>query len=246
MSEHKHALVTGASRGIGRSIAIELAKAGFSVIGTATGAEGIKLIDDYAHEEGVIIQSVILDVSHHDGIEGWFAQLEKKVGIISVLVNNAGITRDNLLLRMKRTQWDEVINTNLTGTHLLTQRAVKKMLKQRFGRIINITSVVALSGNSGQANYAASKAGIIAYSKTLALELASRGITVNCVAPGLVKTDMTQAMDESMLESLVAAIPMGEMGEPDDIAHAVNFLASDKANYITGQTINVNGGMLMI
>ncbi|HVL65881.1 MAG TPA: 3-oxoacyl-ACP reductase FabG [Vicinamibacterales bacterium] len=238
------ALVTGASRGIGRAIATRLASRGATVIAAARG-ENAKPVADEIAAAGGRGESIALDITEAGAAEAAVAGILQRHGRIDILVNNAGITRDQLLLRMKRDDWDAVIATNLTAGFVLTQAVLKPMLKQRGGRIVSISSVVGQSGNAGQANYAASKAGIIGFSKAVAQEVASRGITVNVVAPGLVETDMTKAITEAAHEEWASKIPLKRLGTPDDIAAAVCFLASDEASYITGQVLAVNGGMYM-
>jgi 3-oxoacyl-[acyl-carrier protein] reductase len=239
MLEGKIALVTGASRGIGRAIAVELQKRGAKVIGTATGEEGAKAISD----AGLI--GKVLNVRDTAQTDALLAAIQKEIGDIAVLVNNAGITRDNLALRMKDADWDEVIETNLKSVFRLSRAVMRGMMKARWGRIINITSVVGASGNPGQANYAAAKAGIVGMSKSLAQELGSRNITVNCVAPGFIDTDMTRALPEEQRQALLARIPLGRLGLPEDIAAAVAYLASPAAGYVTGAVLHVNGGMYL-
>ena len=241
----KVALVTGASRGIGRAIAKVLASRGATV---ALGArDQARLAEAVAEIEsaGGKAEALALDVADRASVDAAFEQILKKHGRIDHLVNNAGVTRDNLLLRMKRDEWDAVMATNLTGTFNCTQAALRPMLKQRSGRIVNLTSVVGITGNAGQANYAASKAGIIGFTKSVAREVASRSITVNAVAPGLIETDMTAAMTEMAREAITMSIPMGRVGRPEDVAEAVRFLVSLEASYITGQVVRVNGGLLM-
>ena len=237
------ALVTGATRGIGQAIALQLAGAGARVIGTATSEAGAARIS--AELAALGGQGVVLDVSDAGSISSLFAQLDADGQMPSILVNNAAITRDTLALRMKDEDWDAVINTNLSANFRVTKACLKRMMKERYGRIINITSVVGLMGNAGQINYAASKAGVIGLTKSLARELASRNITVNAVAPGFIDTDMTRVLPEAQREALLTQIPAGRLGSPDDIAASVLFLASPAAGYITGQTLSVNGGMLM-
>jgi 3-oxoacyl-[acyl-carrier protein] reductase len=238
------ALVTGASRGIGKAIAERLALRGAHVIAAARG-ENARAVADEITAAGGRAESVALDVTEPGACERAVAGSLQRHGRIDILVNNAGITRDQLMLRMKRDDWDAVIATNLTAAFALTQAVLKPMLKQRAGRIISVSSVVGQAGNAGQANYAASKAGIIGFSKAVALEVASRGITVNVVAPGLVDTDMTRAITDSAHEEWASKIPLKRLGSPADIAAAVCFLASDEASYITGQVLAVNGGMYM-
>jgi len=236
------ALVTGASRGIGRAIAIKLAAAGATVVAAARG-ENAQATAQAIREAGGQGEAIALDVTDQAAIEAAVSGLIARHGRIDVLVNNAGVTRDTLLLRMKREDWDTVIQTNLTAVFACSQAVLKPMVKQRAGRIVNITSVVGQSGNAGQANYAASKAGIIGFTKALALEVASRNITVNAVAPGLIDTDMTRAIAGGAHEEWAAKIPLKRLGTPEDVAAAVAFLASDEAAYITGHVLAVNGGM---
>ncbi|MAZ43946.1 MAG: 3-oxoacyl-ACP reductase [Legionellales bacterium] len=246
--EGKIAWVTGASRGIGAQIADTLAASGATVIGTATSDSGAQKISDRFEAKSLAGRGMVLDISNRSEMDTSFQKMFDVYGTPDILVNNAGITRDNLMLRLKPEDWDAVLLTNLTGVFDLTKRVLKPMLKAKGGRIINISSVVGLRGNAGQTNYAAAKAGLIGFSKSLALEVASRGITVNVVAPGFIATDMTQGNDglnEAQTQALLSTIPMGKMGSPEDIAAAVAFLASDSAQYITGETLHVNGGMLM-
>ena len=238
------ALVTGASRGIGRAIALELAARGYKVIGTATTEAGAQAISDaLAAHPGCA--GLCLNVNDAAGIDAAVATIVKQHGGLQVLVNNAGITRDTMSMRMKDDAWDAVIDTNLKAVFRLSRAAIRPMMKQRYGRIINITSVVGASGNAGQANYAAAKAGVAGMTRSLARELGSRGITVNCVAPGFIATDMTDALPEAQRTALLAQIPLGRLGSVGDIAHAVAFLASPDAAYITGSELHVNGGMFM-
>ncbi|NIO43050.1 MAG: 3-oxoacyl-ACP reductase FabG [Burkholderiales bacterium] len=241
----KIALVTGASRGIGKSIAMALGAAGARVAGTATTASGATSISDYMRSAGVNGQGIELDVTNADACGSVIVNIEKNLGPISILVNNAGITRDNLIMRMKDPEWDEIMETNLKSVFRLTKLVARPMMKARSGRIINITSVVGFIGNAGQANYAAAKAGVVGFSKSMARELGSRNITVNCVAPGFIDTDMTRALSEGQRNALIDHVPLGRFGAPDEVAAAVLFLASDGAAYVTGSTIHVNGGMLM-
>ena len=238
------ALVTGASRGIGKAIAATLASRGAVVVAAARG-DNAKGTADEIVAGGGRAEHLALDVTEAGGPEGAIAAVTGRHGRIDILVNNAGITKDQLMLRMKRDDWDAVIATNLTATFALTQAALKPMIKQRGGRIVNISSVVGQSGNAGQANYAASKAGIIGFSKAVALEVASRGITLNVAAPGLIETDMTKAITGAAHEEWASKIPLKRLGTPGDVAAAVCFLASDEASYITGQVLAVNGGMYM-
>lgn len=246
MLENEVALVTGASRGIGRAIAEALGAAGAKVVGTATSQQGADGIGAYLSDAGLSGGGVVLDVADADSIAALMARLETEYGVPSILVNNAGVTRDNLLLRMKEEDWATVIDTDLTSLYRMCKSCVRGMMKARRGRIINITSVVGATGNAGQSNYAAAKAGVIGFSKSLARELASRHITVNAVAPGFIDTDMTRALPETQREALLAEIPMGRLGAGEDVAAAVVFLASAGAAYVTGETIHVNGGMYMV
>jgi len=243
--EGKVALVTGASRGIGRVIAETLAEAGATVVLGARDAARLSECVSAIEARGGRAEAVTLDVATKASVEAAIGVLLAKHGRLDVLVNNAGITRDNLLLRMKTEEWDAVLATNLTGAFLCTQLALKPMLKQKGGRIVNVTSVVGLTGNAGQANYAASKAGLVGFTKSVAREVASRGITVNAVAPGFIETDMTAAMTEKAREAVVSAIPLGRVGQARDVAAAVAFLASDDAAYVTGQVLAVDGGFHM-
>ncbi len=243
--QNQIALVTGASRGIGHAIAIELAKQGAVVAGTATTAEGAEKITTMFTQAGLKGRGFVLNVNNVMQIDECLTAIKTQVGAPSVLVNNAGITRDNLFLRMKEEEWDAVIQTDLTAIFQITKRCMKDMLKARYGRIINISSVVGATGNPGQANYAAAKAGLIGLSKSLAQEIASRDITVNVVAPGYIETDMTGILNDEQKQGLFSKIPCNRLGQPADIAYAVAFLASAQAGYITGQTLHVNGGMFM-
>ena len=239
----KIALVTGASRGIGAAIADTLAQAGATVIGTATSESGAAAIGERLAQWGG--QGRALNAAEEGSIENLIAAVEKEFGKLDILVNNAGITRDNLLMRMKEEEWDEIMQVNLKSVFRASKAVLRGMMKQRSGRVINITSVVGAMGNAGQANYAAAKAGLIGFSKSMAREVGSRGITVNCVAPGFIDTDMTRSLPEESRKTFEAQTSLGRFGEPQDIADAVLFLASDQAKYITGQTLHVNGGMLM-
>ena len=239
------ALVTGASRGIGKAIALRLGQSGASVIGTATSDNGAQAISNYLAENSIKGKGFKLDVNNDDDIKQLLDNINADYGSVSVLVNNAGITRDNLFLLMKTEQWQEIIDTNLTSVYKMSKACIRAMTKARKGRIINITSVVAVTGNPGQVNYCASKAGMIGFTKSLAQEIASRNITVNAVAPGFIDTDMTSELGDKAREAILATIPMKKLGSPDDIASAVAFLASAEANYITGTTLHVNGGMFM-
>lgn len=237
------ALVTGASRGIGRATAIALGQAGATVIGTATSDTGAAAISASFSDSGVAGEGAVLDVSDPESVSALIKDIGVRFGPATVLVNNAGITRDNLLMRMSDDEWNTTINTNLGSVYRVCKACLRGMMKARRGRIINITSVVALSGNPGQTNYAASKAGMIGFTKSLAREVGSRGITVNAVAPGFIDTDMTRALPEEQRDALLQQIPLGHLGRVEDIAQAVLFLASDAGAYITGETLNVNGGM---
>ena len=245
MLNDKIALVTGATRGIGRAIALELGKQGATVIGTATSEEGAGKISDYLAEAGVKGKGVALDVTDTAQMDAVLAAIAKEFGAITILANNAGITRDNLAMRMGDDEWDAVIDTNLKAVFRLSRGVMRGMMKARFGRIVNITSVVGYSGNAGQANYCAAKAGVAGMTRSLARELGSRNITVNCVSPGFIATDMTHALTEEQKQAMLASIPLGRAGTPDDIAGAVGFLVSPTAAYITGTTVHVNGGMFM-
>jgi 3-oxoacyl-[acyl-carrier protein] reductase len=245
MLEKDIALVTGASRGIGNAIALALAAAGATVIGTATTAEGAQKFGAALKAAGFRGHGAVLDASDPASIDALLAQLDADAQSPSILVNNAAITRDTLLLRMKPEDWDAVITTNLTSVFRLSKACVRRMMKERHGRIVNLTSIVGLTGNAGQANYAAAKAGLLGFTKSLAKELASRGITVNAVAPGFIDTDMTRGLSEEQKAALLAQIPMARLGAPQDVAAAVLFLASPQAGYITGETLHVNGGMYM-
>lgn len=240
--DKKVALVTGASRGIGRAIAEQLVEDGFFVIGTATSDEGGDLISAYLAENG---KGLKLNVADSDSIAEVIKQVGADYAAPSVLVNNAGITRDNLLIRMKDDEWDDIINTNLTSIFRMSKAVLRGMMKARTGRIINISSVVGATGNAGQANYAASKAGMVGFAKSMAKEVGSRNITVNTVAPGFIDTDMTKELADEHKNALLSSIALGRLGDPKEIAHAVSFLASANASYITGETIHVNGGMFM-
>ncbi|WP_233118197.1 3-oxoacyl-ACP reductase FabG [Aggregatibacter actinomycetemcomitans] len=238
----KIALVTGATRGIGRAVAEELTSKGAFVIGTATSEKSAETISAYLGEKGI---GLVLNVADQASIEGVLERIKKEFGDIDILVNNAGITRDNLLMRMKDEEWFDILQTNLSSVYHLSKAMLRSMMKKRFGRIINIGSVVGSSGNPGQSNYCAAKAGLVGFSKALAKEVASRGITVNVVAPGFIATDMTEVLSEELKNNLLTQIPAGRLGEPKDIAKAVAFLASDDAAYINGITLHVNGGMYM-
>ena len=239
------ALVTGASRGIGAAIADELGKRGATVIGTATTAAGAQAISERLQAQGLPGTGLQLDVTEVASIDAALAEINAQFGTPGILVNNAGITRDNLLLRMKDDEWDSIIATNLSAIFRLSKAVLRGMMKARQGRIITISSVVGAIGNAGQANYAAAKAGVIGFSKSLAREVGSRGITVNVVAPGFIDTDMTRALSDEQRTDLLSSIPLARLGAARDIAYAVAFLASDEAAYITGETLHVNGGMYM-
>ena len=243
--EGKVALVTGASRGIGRAIAESLGKAGATVIGTATTDSGAQAISDYFTKDGIKGQGMMLNVTEPESINKVISATTANYGAITILVNNAGITRDNLMLRMKDDEWDDVIATNLSSIFRVTKSCLKGMLKARQGRIISISSVVGATGNAGQANYAAAKAGVVGFSKSLAQEIGSRGVTVNVVAPGFIDTDMTKELSDEQRKNLLTNIPLKSLGQPEDIANAVLFLATDMGSYITGETLHVNGGMYM-
>jgi len=240
------ALVTGATRGIGRAIALRLAKDGATVIGTATTDEGAAAISAALAEAGNAGAGMKLDVTDAAATEAVISTIEGKHGAITILINNAGVTRDNLLLRMKEEEWDAIMATNLKPAYRLAKAVMRGMMKARHGRIVQIGSVVGSSGNPGQANYAAAKAALVGFTKSLAQEVGSRNITVNCVAPGFIDTDMTKALPDAAREALLARIPLGRLGTPEDIAHAVAFLASPGGGYVTGATLHVNGGMYMV
>jgi 3-oxoacyl-[acyl-carrier protein] reductase len=239
------ALVTGATRGIGRACLLALARAGATVVGTATRPEGVAEIEAALAAEGLPGRGAVLNVADPASVEALLADVESSEGPILILVNNAGITRDGLLLRMKAEDWNVILDTNLSSVFRLSKGVLKGMMKARHGRIISIASVVGLMGNAGQANYAAAKAGIIGFSKSMAREVASRNITVNVVAPGFIDTDMTRALNDDQRNAMASQIPLGRLGDPADIAGAVLFLAGPGGGYITGETLNVNGGMLM-
>jgi len=239
------ALITGASRGIGQSIALALGAQGATVIGTATSEKGAESISAYLKESGIAGQGMALNVTDGESIASMLASMTETFGMPSILINNAGITRDNLLMRMKEDEWDDIINTNLTSVYRMTKACLRAMTKARKGRIISISSVVGASGNAGQTNYSAAKAGLIGFTKSLAREVGARGITVNAVAPGFIDTDMTRALPDAQREALLGGIPLNRLGQPEEIAAAVTFLASPGAAYITGETLHVNGGMYM-
>ncbi len=241
----KVALVTGASRGIGQAIAVALGKAGATVVGTATSDAGAVAISAYLAGEGIKGSGLKLNVNDPAAMEQVLGDIESQFGSVAILVNNAGITRDNLLLRMKDSEWDEIMDTNLKSVYRLSKLVIRPMMKARSGRIISITSVVGSMGNPGQVNYAAAKAGIVGFSKSLAREVGSRNITVNCVAPGFIDTDMTRGLPEESKTALLAHVPLARFGQPREVAAAVVFLASEGAAYVTGSTLHVNGGMYM-
>ncbi|SET31045.1 3-oxoacyl-ACP reductase FabG [Pseudomonas graminis] len=245
MSQGKVALVTGASRGIGRAIALELGRNGAIVVGTATSEAGAEKITAYFKENGIEGFGLALDVGNNESVTSVLAQITERVGAPLILVNNAGITRDNLIMRMKDDEWHDVINTNLNSLFRLSKGVLRGMTKARWGRIISIGSVVGAMGNAGQVNYAAAKAGLEGFSRALAREVGSRAVTVNSVTPGFIDTDMTRELPEAQRDSLTAQIPLGRLGQAEEIAHVVAFLASEGAGYVTGATIPVNGGMYM-
>ena len=239
------ALVTGATRGIGKAIAETLARDGATVVGTATTEEGAASITAYLQATQRKGQGMKLDVTDAKSVSETIADIQARLGEITILVNNAGITRDNLLVRMKDDEWDAILDTNLKSAYRLSKAVLRGMIKARRGRIINIGSVVGISGNAGQTNYSAAKAALVGFTKSLAQEVGSREITVNCVAPGFIDTDMTRSLDDAQRTKLIERIPLGRLGSPQDVAHAVAFLASPEAAYVTGATLHVNGGMYM-
>jgi len=245
MLQNQVALVTGASRGIGQAVALSLGKQGVTVVGTATTAAGAESISRYLNQAGIKGAGMVLNVTDTAQIAGILAAVPRKFGEITILVNNAGITRDNLLIRMKDEEWDEIMETDLKSVFRLSRGVLRAMMKVRSGRIINISSVVGAIGNPGQANYAAAKAGIFGFSKSLAREVGSRNITVNCIAPGFIETDMTRSLTDKQQQDLIQHVPLGRLGRPEEVASAVAFLASPAAAYITGATLHVNGGMHM-
>lgn len=238
----KTALVTGASRGIGKAIATQLAASGATVIGTATSSNGAQAISDYLGSNG---KGMVLNVTSGESIDELLEQIKSEFSMPDILINNAGITRDNLLMRMKDDEWDDIIQTNLNSVFKLSKAVLRGMMKKRFGRIVNIGSVVGSTGNPGQSNYAASKAAVIGFSKSLAREIASRGVTVNVIAPGFIQTDMTESLTDDQKQAILKDVPADRLGKPEEIAAAVSFLCSDSAAYITGETLHVNGGMHM-
>jgi 3-oxoacyl-[acyl-carrier protein] reductase len=246
MSEKTTAVVTGASRGIGRAIALELGRRGARIVGTATTAGGAAAIGEYLSAASLAGRGAVLDVAKPDSVEAFFKELDTAEGTPSTLVNNAGVTRDGLLMRMSAEDWHAVLETDLSSVYRTCKAVMRGMMKARYGRIVNIASVIAVMGNAGQSNYAAAKAGMIGFSKSLAREVGSRGITVNVVAPGFIATDMTGVLDEKTRTALLAQVPLGRLGSVEDVAHAVAYLASPEAGYITGETLHVNGGMYMI
>ena len=243
--EGKIALVTGASRGIGKAIALKMARSGAFVFGTATTEKGAELINDFLEKEKLAGKGIVLDVTNAEQIDNLMTYFSDNEQFPAILVNNAGITSDNLLLRMDDDEWYKVIETNLNAIYRMSKACLKPMFRARWGRIISVGSVVGSSGNSGQVNYTAAKAGVVGFSKSLAQEIGSRGITVNVVAPGFIDTDMTTALPDMVKEEMLKRIPLRKLGQADDVADAVVFLASDSAKYITGETIHVNGGMYM-
>jgi 3-oxoacyl-[acyl-carrier protein] reductase len=243
MLNEKLVLVTGASRGIGRAIALTLGEAGATVIGTATSDEGAENISQIFTENNILGKGMKLNVTDNEQISALLKRITEDYGSVDILINNAGITRDNILVRMKEDEWDDIINTNLTSVYKMSKSFLRGMIKKRSGRIISITSVVGAMGNAGQSNYAAAKAGIMGFTKSLAREVGVRGITVNSIAPGFIETDMTDSLPEDQKLALAAQIPMGRLGTTNEIAQAVLFLAGDSGSYITAQTLHVNGGM---
>ena len=246
MLNGKIVLVTGATRGIGKAIALTLGAAGATVIGTATTESGADNISKMLVDNQILGKGIVLDVKNNDQIASLGEDIKKDFGSIDILVNNAGITRDNILLRMKEDEWEDIINTNLSSVYKMSKSVLRGMIKKRSGRIISITSVVGAMGNAGQSNYAAAKAGMIGFTKSLAREVGVRGITVNAIAPGFIETDMTDSLPDDQKEALASQIPMGRLGTTDEIAQAVLFLAGDGGSYITGQTLHVNGGMYTV
>ncbi len=245
MLKDQIALVTGASRGIGKAVALDLGKNGATVIGTATTDSGAQAISEYLKESNINGRGFALDVNDGERIDALISEIRSGFGEISILVNNAGITRDNLVMRMTDSEWDDIMATNLKSVFRMSRAVLRGMVKARYGRIINISSVVGAMGNAGQANYAAAKAGIFGFSKSLAREIGSRNVTVNSIAPGFIDTDMTRALSEAQREALIQHVPLNRLGQPEDVAAAVTFLASPAAGYITGSTVHVNGGLHM-
>lgn len=243
--ENKITLITGASRGIGQAIAIKMGQSGAVVIGTATTENGASAINQYLEKSGIKGMGIALNVNDAEQINHTLQTIREKFGEVEILVNNAGITRDNLLVRMKDEEWDDILETDLKSVFRLSRAVLRAMMKARYGRIINISSVVGSMGNLGQTNYAAAKAGMFGFSKSLAREVGSRNITINCVAPGFIDTDMTRALADEFQQSLIQHVPLGRLGRPEEVASAVAFLASSAAGYITGTTLHVNGGMYM-
>jgi 3-oxoacyl-[acyl-carrier protein] reductase len=243
--EGKIALVTGATRGIGKAIAIELGRQGVVVIGTATSESGAGSISEYLAAADIKGAGMPLDVASDESVAATIKRVNDEYGAVSILVNNAGITKDNLMMRMKAVEWDQVINTNLSSLYRVSKACLRGMSKQRWGRIVSVSAVVASMGNAGQTNYAASKAGMEGFSRALACEIGSRNVTVNCVAPGFIDTDMTKNLADEHKENLQSKIPLNRLGQPEEIAAVVGFLATDAASYVTGETIQVNGGMYM-
>ena len=246
MLDGKIVLVTGATRGIGKAITLTLGSSGATVIGTATSKAGADNISKMLVDNQISGKGIVLDVKDNDQISSLGENIKKDFGSIDILVNNAGITRDNILLRMKEDEWEDIINTNLSSIYKMSKSVLRGMIKKRSGRIISITSVVGAMGNAGQSNYAAAKAGIIGFTKSLAREVGVRGVTVNAIAPGFIETDMTDSLPEDQKEALASQIPMGRLGTTDEVAQAVLFLAGDGGSYITGQTLHVNGGMYSV
>ena len=246
MLNGKLVLVTGASRGIGNAIALTLGGAGATVIGTATSEEGAKNITKIFSENNILGKGIKLNVTDNEQISALMSSVTEDYGSVDILINNAGITRDNILVRMKEEEWDDIINTNLSSIYKMTKSVLRGMIKKRSGRIISITSVVGVMGNAGQSNYAAAKAGIIGFTKSLAREVGVRGITVNAIAPGFIETDMTDNLPEDQKEALASQIPMGRLGTVEEVAQAVLFLAGDTGSYITAQTLHINGGMYTV
>ena len=243
--ENKITLVTGASRGIGQAIALKLGQLGAVVIGTATTESGANTINQYFEKAGIKGMGITLNVNDTEQINNTIQIIREKFGEVEILINNAGVTRDNLLVRMKDEEWDEIIETDLKSVFRLSRAVLRAMMKARYGRIINISSVVGAMGNMGQTNYAAAKSGLFGFSKSLAREVGSRNITVNCVAPGFIDTDMTRTLVDELQQNLIQHVPLGRLGRPEEVASAVAFLASSAAGYITGTTLHVNGGMYM-